>query len=174
MKKKIIALIVFAITCIGGYFAYTKIIISDKKVVVDMDEEYKEYLQIMYAKEKKESFSDKISEYVEIDFPFIMTRFSKELKCKVTYPDLKSYFIENQEELLKLTEEEFQSKLLEECKNGKKKSITITFPATYDNGFLLLDTDCFEYQDAKSGGLLGFASERYEEILDEMYTEVEE
>lgn len=75
-------MVLLAIVFTGGYFAYTKIIIPDKRVVVDMDEEYKEYIQIMYSKEKNESFSDKISEYVEIDFPFIMTRFSDELKCK--------------------------------------------------------------------------------------------
>lgn len=157
----------------GGYFAYNEILVSDEKIVVNIDKEYEEYMILIYDEQPEETLVDQIGEYATIDFPFFVTRFSDELKCEVTYPDLKSYCLDNQEELLELNEEELCSRLLKACENADKKTVTITFPATYDNGFLLLDSDCFEYQDAVTGGLLGLAAERYSELLDEMYAEVE-
>lgn len=175
MKKKVIAIIViFVILIGGGYFAYTKIIVPEEKIVVDMDKEYREYMQLVYGEEYEMTFADQIKAYVIINYPFLMTRFSDELECEVTYPDLKSYFLENQTNLLEMNEEELKSNLLQACEKVEKKSVTITFPAEYDDGFLLLDSDCFEYQNALSGGLQELAAERFSELLDEMYVEVEE
>lgn len=174
MKKKLSALLMLAIVIGTFCFAYGKIFVSEKRIVINLDKEYEEYIELIYDEQPEETLVDKIEAYVTVDYPFFVTRFSDELKCEVTYPDLKSYWIENQEELLELTEKQLKSRLIEACENVNKKTVTITFPAKYDNGFLLLDSDCFEYQDAVSGGLLGFAAERYSELLDEMYAEVEE
>lgn len=176
MKKKaaIVFILIFVILFGGLYFSYTKIIIPKDRIVVDINKEYEEYIELINGEQAEQTITDHISSYVTIDFPFLVTRYNDQLKCKVTYPDLQSYWVENQEELLKLDEEQLKSKLIEACENVNKKTVTITFPAKYDNGFLLLDSDCFEYQDAVSGGLLELAAERYSELLDEMYAEVEE
>lgn len=174
MKKILFALSLLAVIGCMLCLAYNMIMISDKKIVVDINKEYEEYMILIYDEQPEETLVDQIGEYVTVDFPFFVTRFSDELKCKVTYPDLQSYWIENQEELLELNEEELCSRLLKACKTVDKKTVTITFPATYDNGFLLLDSDCFEYQNALSGGLQELAVERFSELLDEMYAEVEE
>ena len=174
MKRFMKFLLVLVLLAGCAYVAYRKLNISDARIVVDIDKEYEEYLNLIYNEEPEVSFADQIGDHTTIDYPIIKTRFHDKLSCKVTYPDLKSYWLENQEELLWFTEEELVDALLAACETAEKKTITIDFPAEYDNGFLLLDSDCFEYQDAVSGGLLGLAAERYSEILDEMYTEVKE
>lgn len=174
MKKKLFALFLLVIAIGGIYFAYNKIKISDEKIVVNLDKEYQEYIQLVYDEQPEETLIDQIGAYVTVDFPFFVTRFNDELKCKVTYPDLKNYWLDKQNELLELNEDELHSRLLKACETAEKKTVSISFPAEYDNGFLLLDSDCFEYQDAMSGGLLGLAAERYSDLLDEMYAEVEE
>lgn len=173
MKKLMIILLVTAMVSGFLFGAYKLYIIPEEKIVIDIDKEYEEYLAIINGEQIEESFSDRMEEYVTIEYPFFSTRFSDELECEVTYPDLKSYWLENQDELVKLDQESLSERLLMACETCSRKTASLTFPAEYDNGFLLLDSDSFEYQNCITGGMLELAAELYSEAVNEILAEVE-
>lgn len=174
MKKVIFSLIIIIVLAFGGFFTWKYIIVPKDHVVVDINKEYEEYQQILYDEESKLTFIDQIGEYVTVELPIIRTRYSNELECEITYPDLQNYWIENQDDLIEMNDEELQNCLLSICESGEKKTITLTFPAIYDDGYLLLDSSCFEYQDAMSGGLYSVVRDCYIEMIEDALSEEEQ
>ena len=151
---------------------YKFVYVPKEKIVIDLNKEYNEYLSLVYSEEVENTFEDKLKDYIEIKYPLINTRFNKTIKLTISYPDLYTYFNDNKDFIM--NDETTKEDILNICDTIDKKEIELILDSEYDNGYLILDSNCFEYKNAVSCGLYSLMLEEYEQAVNAMLQEVDE
>ncbi len=173
MKKLIIALLIIIPVLTGLFFAYKAVKVPEENIVVDTKREYAEYINMIKGVDPDEDVSP-IYDYTDVKIKGFPTSFSKSVKCEVTAPDLSAYWKENREALIKLDDEELHNTIVAALETMDRKTTEIRLEAEYENGYLLLESDCFEYYNAISGGLYTLLQDEYNAALDELLKEEQE
>ncbi len=169
MKRTIIIFVVLVSLLVGCIIGKQFCYVDHEHLVLNPATEY---AAVFSNKTENNKFADKLVSHMDVQYGFWNTRWSKSVKCTFTYPDLYSYWYENADSLNMIEPEELKTALADACETQDSVSVTVTLPAEYSNGYLLMEPECFAYQNAKTCGLLGVMAEEYSESIRQTIEEV--
>lgn len=190
MKKKLIAIfsIIAVILVIAGLYIKSIMVqptlssnlefqSEEDSEIVDsqIQNDWNEYIEVFGNQSESSesstySLDKEIQAYATVEYVGFYTKNSDTVKCRVTAPDLNTFIISNEEQLMQLEQEELYARLIEYIHDPESVSTTVELelPAASIDGQLVVASESFEFQDAIHGGLYSAMTQIYIQAFNEM------